>query len=153
MKKKHLKEIQRINKLIPKEMLDRLMKKQPVLEVTKEIITRALQDAELKTIPLAVKLKWWNPKTWFKKYEYKTLWMVDGKIFEKEKYQAILDSGSLDVMEDVVNPETEKEINSFLEVEFEKARKLGRLPPPQKMPTLKSKSKQIYVQQKEQSNS
>lgn len=115
MKKKHLKEIERIQKSIPKELLDKLIIKRPFSPIAKEIIMRALA----------------NPKE------------VEGIVSaeELEKYQAMLDSGELDRTEEVSDPEIEKQIDEYYNKEFEKARKLGRLPPPQKFPKLKSKLK------------
>ncbi len=120
MKKKHLREIQRINKLIPKEMLARLTKKQYKTPTTREMINKVLENPE------------------------ETAHIVSSK--DLAKYKAMKKSGILDEMEEVIDHEVEKEIDDFLEKEFEKARKLGRLPPPQKMPKLKNKSKKIYVE-------
>lgn len=155
MKKKHIKEIERINKLIPKELLDNLTMKVPASPISKEIIVKALNDAELTYILTWTKFKFWNPFTWVQKPIRKWEWQVNGITIDKKKYQAILDSGELDRMVEVVNPETEKKISEFLDVEFDKSRKLGYLPPVQKMPTLKHKSKQLYgniSKQEEESN-
>lgn len=153
MKKKHLKEIERINKLIPKELLDQVTMKVPASPISKIIIQNALRDAQ--SYEVEVEKSIWNPFNWFAKKEYKMIWKVDGIEIDKAKYQAILDSGELDRTIEVVNPETEKKISEFLDIEFEKSRKLGYLPPVQKMPTLKRKSKQIYgniSKQKEEGN-
>ena len=145
MKKKHLKEIERINKLIPKELLDNVTIKVPASPISKEIIVKALEDAMPFQKEVYPELKFWNPFTWFSKPTLKLVWMVNDIEIDKAKYQAILDSGELDRMVEVVNPETEKKISEFLDIEFEKSRKLGYLPPVQKMPSLKSKSKKLYV--------
>lgn len=145
MKKKHLKEIERINKLIPKELLDQVTMKVPASPISKEIIIKALDDARPHSKLVLPIRKFWNPFTWFAKAKYKTVWMVDDIEIDIKKYKAILDSGELDRMIEVVNPETEKKISEFLDIEFDKSRKLGYLPPVQRMPTLKSKSKKLYV--------
>ena len=142
MKKKHLKEIERITKLIPKELTDNLTKKVPVMPVTKEIIVKALSDAKLERIEVKKYFKWYNPFTWFAEKEYKDVWKVDGKIFDKKKYQMLVDSGELDREVEVVDEEVEKKIDNFLNIEFDKSRKLGYLPP---LPKLKEKSKKLYV--------
>lgn len=153
MKKKHLKEIERINKLIPKELLDNVTMKVPASPISKEIVIKALEDAEYYEELIPKNIKWWNPLSWFGEDKYRGVWSVHGIEIDKAKYQAILDSGELDRMIEVVNPETEKKISEFLDIEFEKSRKLGYLPPVQKMPSLKSKSKKLYVsKQKEESN-
>ncbi len=113
MKKAHQKEIERISKSIPKEMTDRLMKKEMKYPTLKEIATRALTDPNVSDI-------------------------------DKARYKAILLSGDLDVMIEVVDPKVEKEINDYLDGEFKKARKLGRLPPPQKTPNIYKKAKKTY---------
>lgn len=119
MKKKHLREIQRINKLIPAEMLARLTTKQYKNPTIRDMVNRALD----------------NPT--------EVAHIVSEADFAK--YRAMKESGYLDEMEEVINHDVEKEIDTFLEQEFEKARKLGRLPPPQEMPKLKAKSKKEYV--------
>ena len=120
MKKKHLKEIQRISKSIPQHLLDQLTHKELQFPTLKEIVVRALSDPEAAHL------------------------LSDE---DRVKYKAMLDSGSLDSEVEVLNHDIEAQIDKYLEGEFEKARKLGRLPPPQKMPTLKTKSKRIYVEQ------
>lgn len=120
MKKKHLKEIQRINKLIPTELLARLTKKQYKNPTIRDMVKRVLKNPE------------------------EVAHIVSAE--DLAKYRAMEESGYLDEMEEVIDHEVEKEIDTFLEKEFEKARKLGRLPPPQKMPTLKTKSKKNYVE-------
>ena len=152
MKKKHLKEIERINKLIPKELLDNLTMKVPASPISKEIIVKALNDAVLTTIMTPAVIKWWNPFTWFRNETYRDSWLVNGIEIDKKKYQAMLDSGELDKMIEVVNPETEKKISEFLDIEFEKSRKLGYLPPVQKMPKLKNKINKYVHKQKKESN-
>ncbi len=119
MKKKHLREIQRINKLIPSELLAKLTKKQYKNPTIRDMVLRVLKDPEEVSHIVSAE--------------------------DLEKYRAMQSSGFLDEMEEVVDHEVEKEIDSFLDKEFEKARKLGRLPPPQEMPKLKTKSKQIYA--------
>ncbi len=116
MKKKHLREIERINKSIPKHLLDNLMKKEMAFPTVKEIMTRALTDPNVSEE-------------------------------DKAKYKMMLDSKYFDKEVEVLDESIESQINAYLDHEFEKARKLGRLPPPQKMPKLLSKSKKIYVQQ------
>lgn len=118
MKKAHLKEIERINKNIPKELTDNLIKKELAYPVLRELAMKALNDPEVAHL-----------------------------VSEEDRanYQAMLDSGYLDEMIDVVDPEIEKKIDEYLDIEFEKARKLGRLPPPQAWPKLKTKSKKNYV--------
>lgn len=145
MKKKHLKEIERINKLIPKELLDEVTMKVPSSPISKEIILKALEDAKPQSVLVQPIIKLWNPFTWFKKPDWKIKYFVDNIEIDIKKYQAILDSGELDRMVEVVNPETEKKISEFLDIEFEKSRKLGYLPPVQRMPKLKTKSKKLYV--------
>lgn len=125
MKKKHLKEIQRISKSIPKDLLDRLMKKELVTETSLEIMRKALANPE------------------------EVAHLVSPE--ELAKYKALLDSGKGNIEIEVVDPEVEKLIDEYLEREFEKSRKLGYLPPPQKMPKLKTKSKKIYANIKEDS--
>lgn len=121
MKKKHLLEIQRINKSIPKELLDKLTTQQYKFPTLREIAMKAIANPlEVAHIVSPAQLR---------------------------KYKEMLDSGYLDQKEEVINHDVEKEIDAFLDVEFEKARKLGRLPPPQKMPKLKNKSKQNYVRE------
>lgn len=148
MKKKHLREIERINKTIPKELLEQLTKKELQFPAIKEVVTRAINDAVEEQVEIPIKFKWWDYRTWdrFKKRKYKTRWMVDGKIFDKPRYQALLISGELDKEIEVINHDIEKQIDDYLEKEFEKARKLGRLPPPQKTPTLITKAKkELYA--------
>lgn len=145
MKKKHLREIERINKSIPKELLDKLMVKKPMYSATRKIIENALRDAKEEIIQIPIKFKWWSIKTWGNKTQSRTVWMIDDKVIDKKRYQNLLDSGELDKTEEVVNPKIEKQINEYLDKEFAKARKLRRLPPPQRMPKLKDKSKKIYV--------
>jgi hypothetical protein len=145
MKKKHLKEIERINKLIPKELLDEVTMKVPSSPISREIIVKAIEDARLHDIFIPANIKWWNPFTWSNKQTYKKVWKVNDIEIDKAKYQAILDSGELDQMIEVVNPETEKKISEFLDIEFDKSRKLGYLPKVQRMPKLKAKSKKLYV--------
>lgn len=47
---------------------------------------------------------------------------------DKERYQAMIDSGYLDKMVEVIDHKIEKQISDYLETEIEKAKKLGRLP-------------------------
>lgn len=115
MKKKHILEIERINKSIPKELLDALMLKKQMFSATKEIATRAIDDPDVSER-------------------------------DKKKFKALLASGYLDKEMEVVNVDVEKQISEYLDGEFTKARKLGRLPPPQRWPKLKNKSKRLYVQ-------
>jgi len=145
MKKKHLKEIERINKLIPKELLDEVTMRVLESPIAKEIVVKTLEDAELSYILTYTKIKWWNPFTWIVKPIRKWQWRIGDIEIDKAKYQAMLDSGELDRMVEVVNPETEKKISEFLDVEFNKSRKLGYLPKVQRMPKLKTKSKKLYV--------
>lgn len=79
--------------------------------------------------------------------EIATRGLEDPDVSEKEKIKlkAMLDSGVLDRTVGVPDPDIEKQIEAYLDAEFEKARKLGRLPPPQKASNLKSKAKKIYV--------
>lgn len=115
MKKAHLREIEHISKSIPKELLNRLMKKEKVFPVSKEIMERALTDPNVSAR-------------------------------DKRRFAIVLKSGHLDMEIEVMDPEVEKEINDYLDKEFEKSRALGKLPPPQKMPNINKKAKKIYVQ-------
>lgn len=119
MKKKHLKEIERINKSIPKELLNKLIVLDYKFPTIRDIVIKAMKNPdEVEHIVSKEQL---------------------------EKYKAMLLSGYLDQKHEMTNPEIEKQINDYLDAEFEKARKLGRLPPPQKMPILKNKAKKLYV--------
>lgn len=64
----------------------------------------------------------------------------------KKKCRILLKTGFLDTHMEVADPLVEKEISEYLDGEFAKARTLGRLPPPQRWPILKKKSKTLYVQ-------
>lgn len=69
---------------------------------------------------------------------------------DKQKFRTVLATGLLEKEVQVLDPEIEKQIDAYLNVEFEKARKLGRLPPPQKMPNIYKKSKHLYSYAKRQ---
>lgn len=64
---------------------------------------------------------------------------------DKARFRAMLDSGMLDRKVKVVDPVIEKQIDEYMDAEFKKARELGRLPPPQKTPTLLKKARKNYV--------
>lgn len=121
MKKKHLREIQRISKTIPKELLDTLMKEEYVAPEIRAMVIDVINNPEkTKHIVTPEKLK---------------------------QLKAMFASGELDQKQMVVDTDVEKQIDTYLNAEFEKARKLGRLPPPQKMPSLKSKvKKHVQIQ-------
>ncbi len=113
MKKKHLQEIERINKSIPQHLLDALIEKKPAFPTIKEIATRAIDDPNVSEE-------------------------------DKRKFRTMLASGYLDKTIEIANASIEQQIDAYLEEEFAKARKLGRLPPPQRWPLLKNKSKKLY---------
>lgn len=70
---------------------------------------------------------------------------VSGK--DKERFEALQQSGYLNKEVETIDEVIEKQIDEYITAEFDKSRKLGYLPPPQKMPKL-SKLKKKYGKSK-----
>lgn len=147
MKKKHLAEIRRISNNIPQELMDKLVRKELAFPGIKEVYEKSLTNTELVYESIVIDpFVWWKPGTWFKEKMIRPITRPMVSEEEKARARTLLASGYLDQETEVLDHEVEKQINDWMDAEFEKARKLGRLPPPQKMPNYRKKAKKLYVQ-------
>lgn len=99
MRKKHLRVIQDIQRSIPRELLDKLMRKEIQAPTMIKVLQKALEQPDTEVSPR-----------------------------KKRAIRALLNSGNLDREVEVIDTEIEKVIDAFVSAEIDKAVKLGRLP-------------------------
>lgn len=99
MKKKYLRVLHEIQESIPKELLERLMKKEIIGSTVKEVIERALKEPD-------------------------DVVSQD----EKQRFQAMIDSGYLDTEIEVIDTDVDKQIDALVGAAIAKAVADGRLP-------------------------
>lgn len=94
-------ELKRITESIPRELLDSLMKKENLSPTIKHLFNKALTDKEVSAT------------------------LTDE---QRERFKLILESGVLDKQVDVLDFDTEKAIDAYLQAEIELSIRAGRLP-------------------------